>query len=391
MGFAWGDLFFLGLVWIAGSPCWGQCPNHPLLTPTSWSDHNGSAVSASPYTVVGQGSNSSGQFSESGYADLTTGVGNGQIVAEVVAITGTMSPGSAAGIFIRSDVTPGSDGPLLWIDGPHSEFYQYDARINDGGLTEIQSGPCSLPYWLRLQNSGYVFYPSVSPDGSSWTPLPALDLSADPRFSADTTLAYGLFAWSGSDSASTTAVFDNLCFNDSFTPYPTLTPALTATPTLTPNTSPTPSPIMTGSPLPTATRTPSPTPTVSPTLTPTMTGSPLITATWTPSPTLTATPLASNFPTPTPTPGLKVWPNPFTPQLPSNNTAHFSIPSSHGSGRLLIADLWRRQVRSINFQAGSDVQWDGRDNNGNIVTSAVYLYLLESDGAVSRGTVTVMR
>lgn len=375
IGLAGKFVGFLGMVWATASLCLGQCPDNPIFTPTSWSDHNGSATSGSPYTVVGQGSNSAGQFSESGYADLTTGVGNGQILAEVVAITGTMSTGSAAGIFIRSDVTPGSDGPLLWIDGPLSQFYQFDARINDGGLTEIQSDSCVLPYWLRLQNSGNVFYPSVSTNGSSWAALPALDLSSDPRFSAGTTLAYGLFAWSGSNSGSTTAVFDNLCFNDSFTPYPTLTPAMTPTSTLTPNTTPTPSP----------------TPTVSPSLTPTMTGSPLLTATWTPSPTLTDTPLTSNYPTPTPTPGLKVWPNPFTPQLPSNNTAHFSLPSSHGSGSVLIADLWRRQVRSVHFQAGVDVQWDGRDNNGNIVTSGVYLYLLESDGGVSRGTVTVMR
>jgi hypothetical protein len=411
---AWACVFFLGLGGAAGFPAWGQCPpNSPVFTPTSWNDHNGSATSTSPYTVVGQGSNSQGQSSESGYADLTTAVGNGQIVAEVLSVKGTTSTGSAAGIFIRSDVTAGPDGPLLWIDGTLSQFYQLDARIDDKGLTEIQSGSCSPPYWLMLQNSGYVFYPSMSTDGSSWTPLPAMDLSADTRFSVGTTLAYGIFAWSGSNSSSTTAVFGQVCVNSWVTPYPTLTPNVTFAPTDTL----TPSPTMTGSSQPTATRTPfatrSPTATLTPT--PTMTGSPQPTATWTISPNVTFTPTpsrtgspqptatwtstatvsptppASYYYTPTPTPSLKVWPNPFTPQLPSNNTTHFSLPSSRSSGRLLIADLRRRQVRSISFQTGADVQWDGRDNNGNIVSSGVYLYLLESDGAVSRGTVTVMR
>lgn len=45
----------------------------------------------------------------------------------------------------------------------------------------------------------------------------------------------------------------------------------------------------------------------------------------------------------------------------------------------------------MDFAAGVDVQWDGKDNDGMVVLSGVYLYLLESDGTVRRGTVTVMR
>ncbi len=111
--------------------------------------------------------------------------------------------------------------------------------------------------------------------------------------------------------------------------------------------------------------------------------------------------VSSFTPVPTPTPagvqtsvsppGARVWPNPFTPTLPPNDRTHFLLTSSHGSGSLLLADLKRRKVRQIDFQAGADVQWDGKDENGAIVSSGVYLYLLEADGSMRRGTITVMR
>jgi hypothetical protein len=96
-------------------------------------------------------------------------------------------------------------------------------------------------------------------------------------------------------------------------------------------------------------------------------------------------------PTATPPPGVGVWPNPFTPDLPTNFQTIFSLPPSHGAGQLRIIDLHRRSVRSIQFGAGAVVAWDGKNENGVTVPSGVYLYLLESDGSVKRGTVTVLR
>jgi hypothetical protein len=45
----------------------------------------------------------------------------------------------------------------------------------------------------------------------------------------------------------------------------------------------------------------------------------------------------------------------------------------------------------LDFGAGTDVQWDAKDDSGAAVPSGVYLYLLEMDGSVRRGTITVMR
>ncbi len=86
-----------------------------------------------------------------------------------------------------------------------------------------------------------------------------------------------------------------------------------------------------------------------------------------------------------------VSPNPFTPGLSSNNQAYFNLSPYHGPGHLVIADLRRRKIRSIDFQASQQVIWDGRDDSGNLVPPGVYVFILQSDGAVHRSTVTVMR
>ena len=102
--------------------------------------------------------------------------------------------------------------------------------------------------------------------------------------------------------------------------------------------------------------------------------------TFTPTPTVTPTPFSG-----------PVSPNPFTPQLPTNSVVHFNLPFTHGPGELVVGDIRRRPIRKIYFQAGEQVQWDGRDDSGNIVSGGVYLYLLSVDGGMLRGTVTVLR
>ncbi|HEY5040048.1 MAG TPA: hypothetical protein VIJ93_13350 [bacterium] len=359
-------MFSFVLLWVlAPLAACAQCPNNPTLTPDNWTNGaSGSAsFSAGVYTLIGNGSNPSGQDHEQGYIDFTTLSGNGQIQARVNSVSGPTSLATSlvAGIFIRSGSGSGADGGLLWVQGNGSQ-YEFAGRVgNNAGLTQIASGTSSLPFWLQLQNSGSNLNPAVSTDGNNWTPLPTYPVPVS-EFGSGTTVTYGLMVWSGSSSSSqpATAVFDNVCISTpNFTPIPTLTstPIPTATPTNTPT------PTTSGSPTPT------------PTFTPSSTG------------TLAATPTI----TPTPPSGVRVWPNPFTPASLPNDRTHFLLPNSHGSGSLLIADLKRRRVRSLDFAAGVDVQWDGKDNDGMVVLSGVYLYLLESDGTVRRGTVTVMR
>jgi hypothetical protein len=86
-----------------------------------------------------------------------------------------------------------------------------------------------------------------------------------------------------------------------------------------------------------------------------------------------------------------VSPNPFTPGLLPNNQAYFNLSPYHGSGHLVIADLRRRKIRSIDFQSSQELIWDGRDDSGNLVPPGVYVFILQVDGAIHRSTVTVMR
>ncbi len=382
-------VFFLTLGFITPFFAWAQCPNNPALTPTAWAGAGVTAnYSGGDYTVVGTGENEYGQDYETGYTDSITMVGDGQIQTEVTSITGYMNFDTSSGIFIRGGTNAGADGGLLWIGGSSSSQYQLAERINDQALTQIQSGSASLPYWLRLQNSGGILYPSISTNGSTWTSLPVLNLIGDSEFAAGSTLTYGLMVWSGSVSASqpTTAIFENVCVT-SISPIPTYTPiqTITSTSTFTPSFTSTLTPVQTFTPTSTFTSSF----TFSATNSPTITNTPTIT----PSPTNTLSPQPTETPTitATPPPGVKVWPNPFTPLLPTNTITHFFLPANHGAGQLLIADLKRKLVRSLDFGAVVDVQWDGKDNGGNVVPSGVYLYLLESSGTVQRGTITVMR
>ena len=86
-----------------------------------------------------------------------------------------------------------------------------------------------------------------------------------------------------------------------------------------------------------------------------------------------------------------VSPNPFTPGITPNDQAFFNLSPYHGAGKLVITDLRRRKVRSIDFTASQRVAWDGKDDGGNLVQSGVYVFLLQVDGQFKRSTVAVMR
>jgi hypothetical protein len=90
-------------------------------------------------------------------------------------------------------------------------------------------------------------------------------------------------------------------------------------------------------------------------------------------------------------PGGRVVPDPFTPALSQNNLAQFSLSAGHGAGSLRLVDLNRRQVRRFDFAANDPVFWDGKDDQGNLVHSGVYVYLLRAGDFVRKGTVTVLR
>ena len=401
---AWrGTVFILSGISLATGALYAQCPV-VTLTPTAWGSASGSmSFGGGTYTLGSTGTYGPNQPSENGFAGLFNWVGDGQIIARVSSQTGTTGPNSMEGVFIRKDATAASDGGFAWLqdkNGIHSDFA---TRTGGGNLTSPPFGPSpGIPFWLMLQDTQGVLIPATSPDGINWTQFPPQNLSS--TLGTGTTLVFGLFAWSGNATQPMTVTFDNVCVSQ-VTPLPTFTPTSSPSPTgtptptftVTPTASPTPSSSATATPSLTLTRTPtsSQTPTASatssPTPTLTLTQTATSTVTSTSSPTLSPTTTTSPTPTSSPPPGVRVWPNPFTPDLPTNNRTHFPLPPGHGAVQLVIVDMKRREVRMSNFPPAGDVQWDGKDDSGSVVASGVYLYLLQSDGSVSRGTVTVLR
>ncbi len=98
---------------------------------------------------------------------------------------------------------------------------------------------------------------------------------------------------------------------------------------------------------------------------------------------------ACSIPPPLSTPFVS--PNPFTPGHPPNDLTHFNLNPYHGPGHLVVTDLRRRKIRSIDFQASQVLTWDGLDDAGNSVAPGVYVFIIQVDGATHRSTVTVMR
>jgi hypothetical protein len=88
------------------------------------------------------------------------------------------------------------------------------------------------------------------------------------------------------------------------------------------------------------------------------------------------------------------FPNPFTPLgSPPFNVATFptrAIADAQGDLTVRIFDLHGRQVRAITSTAG-DAEWDGRDENGDLLRGGIYVYQMEIGGSFRVGTIVLIR
>jgi len=90
-----------------------------------------------------------------------------------------------------------------------------------------------------------------------------------------------------------------------------------------------------------------------------------------------------------------VFPDPITPGVKDgfNDTANFVVPDSI-SGEVLVKifSVSGNKVREISKGSGTNLEWDGTDDNGNALRPGVYLYLILANGqSFSKGTITIMR
>ena len=90
-------------------------------------------------------------------------------------------------------------------------------------------------------------------------------------------------------------------------------------------------------------------------------------------------------------------PNPFTPlsNSPAFNRVRFparAIEDAEGEFIVLIFDIVGAMVKELKADAGTrELEWDGRDNNGEVVESGVYVYQIQLGGSFKTGTLIVAK
>ena len=84
------------------------------------------------------------------------------------------------------------------------------------------------------------------------------------------------------------------------------------------------------------------------------------------------------------------YPNPFNPET----TIHFSLPKE-SLVDLTIYNVLGQRIRNLisqKYAAGEhDVNWDGRDDSGEIVNSGVYLYRIKAGDFTDQRKMTFMK
>ena len=87
---------------------------------------------------------------------------------------------------------------------------------------------------------------------------------------------------------------------------------------------------------------------------------------------------------------IGIYPNPFNP----STTIEFNIPS-FGFTTLTIYNIMGQKIRELvadNFQAGThSILWDGRDDNGNTVSSGIYISRLKNGEHVAVKQMTMIK
>ncbi len=80
--------------------------------------------------------------------------------------------------------------------------------------------------------------------------------------------------------------------------------------------------------------------------------------------------------------------NPFAPD--GTSKLWFNLKNNI-TGEIYIYSISGELKWEKNFEYQSQVGWDGKDNNGNLLDTGVYIYILETGSGIYRGTIVLMR
>jgi len=167
----------------------------PTLPGYAW--HSGGT-----YTVYASGADIWGTADQFHYVYKTLS-GDGRITARVVSL-GNTDPWAKAGVMIRESTAAGSTHSQALMSYSNGMSFQYRATTDGTSTSSTQAGP-SAPYWVRLTRLGNNFTAERSADGTNWT-----QQGSTTAITMASSVTVGLAVTSHTNSATTTAVFDNV-------------------------------------------------------------------------------------------------------------------------------------------------------------------------------------
>jgi hypothetical protein len=129
--------------------------------------------------------------------------GDGSITARVVSQTNT-NTWAKAGVMFRETLATGSTNTFVAVTPANGIVFQ--GRPTTGGSsTTFNYGPLvAAPYWVRLVRAGSTFTASISPDGTTWSPLGQTTISMASQ------TYVGLAVSSHHNGTLSTALFDSV-------------------------------------------------------------------------------------------------------------------------------------------------------------------------------------
>ncbi len=126
--------------------------------------------------------------------------GNGSITALVTSISGSAL--GWAGVTMRESNAPGAKKAQLMTN--LSQFSRREVRTTTGGTSYPQQFPSQSRYWLRIKRTGVQFEMSVSPNGTTWYPVGAQNITMN------NCIDVGLVITNYTENSTVTATFSNV-------------------------------------------------------------------------------------------------------------------------------------------------------------------------------------
>src|SRR5712672_1445949 len=128
--------------------------------------------------------------------------GDGTIVARVLTAQGSTYP--EAGVMIRESLTADSAHAYVAYEPyPGPSIYAYSRPATGASTSSQGSAITALAYWVRLVRSGNTFTGYISPDGTTWTQVGAIQ-----TVTMATNVYIGLAVSADDNTAVATATFD---------------------------------------------------------------------------------------------------------------------------------------------------------------------------------------